>query len=175
MRLRSRALYILSAVDVSVIPREFLANPRSPFLGKGRMHPFVHLYIVFWLYTLLQFQCSMSSNCLVFHTLRGISSSPVAFLFLIFLSTETSSYCVNCPSLMSNSLLIILVIGSCVTFGGFLNKFSKCFHSCIRSSWLVAFSLAFAVLFLLLTSFTVCYAILDYLSSTEFLILLIIL
>ena len=25
--------------------RSFLANPRSPFLGKGRMHPFIHLSI----------------------------------------------------------------------------------------------------------------------------------
>ena len=66
------------------------------------------------------------------------------------------------------------MIGSCITFGGFPNKFSKwCFHWCIRSSWLVAFSLAFAVLFLLLTSFTVCHAILNCLSSTESLILMI--
>ena len=57
----------------------------------------------------------MSSNCLVFHTSGSISSNPAAFLFLIFLSTESSSSCVNCPRLMSNCLLIILVIGSCVT------------------------------------------------------------
>ena len=115
----------------------------------------------------------MLSNCLVFHTSGDISSSPATFLFLIFLSTESSSSCVNCPSLMSNCLQIILVIGSCVTFGGFPNKFSKCyFHSYICSCWLVAFSLAFAVLFLLLTSFTVCRAILDCISSTKSLILL---
>ena len=47
MLLRSRALYILAAMDVKVIPRQFLANPRSSFLGKGRMHPFDHLFIVF--------------------------------------------------------------------------------------------------------------------------------
>ena len=75
---------------------------------------------------------------------------------------------------MSNWLLIIFVIGSCVTFRGFPSKLSKCcLHRCIRSSWLVAFSLAFAVLFLLLTLFTICHAILECLSSTEFLILLI--
>ena len=91
------------------------------------------------------------------------------FSILIFLCTESSS-CINCPSLMSNCLLIILVIGSCVTFGGFPSKFSKYFHSCIRSFWVVAFSLAFAVLFLLLTSFTICHAILDCLSSTKSLI-----
>ena len=62
----------------------------------------------------------MSSNCLVFHTSGGISSSPAAFLFLIFLSTESSSSRVNSPSLMSNCLLIILVIGSCITSVGFL-------------------------------------------------------
>ena len=72
-----------------------------------------------------------------------------------YLSSSTS---------MSNCLLMIIVIGSCVTLGGFLSKFSKCcFHSCIRSSWLVSFSLAFAVVSL--ASFTVCHAILDCLSS----------
>ena len=134
------------------------------------MHPFVHLSIVFWLYMALQCQSSMSLNSLVFHTSGGISSSPATYSFLIFLSTESSS-CVNCPSLMSNCLLIILMIGSCVTFGGFLSKFLKCLHCCIRSSWLIAFSLAFAELFLLLTLFTVCHAILDCLSSIESLIL----
>ena len=85
---------------------------------KGRMHPFVHLSIWFWLYTTLQCQSSISLNSLVFHTSGGISTSPATFLFIIFLSAESSS-CVNGPSLMSNCLLLILVIGSCVTFGGF--------------------------------------------------------
>ena len=66
------------------------------------------------------------------------------------------------------------MIGSCVTFRGFQSKFLKCcFHSCIRSSWLVSFSLALEVLFLLLTLVTVCYAILDCPSSTQSLILLV--
>ena len=115
------------------------------------MHPFVHLSIAFWLYKALQSRRSKSSNSLVFHTSGGISPNTAAFLFLIFLSTETSSY-VNCPILMSNCLLIILVIGSCVTFGGFPSKFLKfCFHNCIHSSWQVDFSLAFVVLFLRIT------------------------
>ena len=76
------------------------------------MHPFVHLSIVFWLYSAIQCWRSMSSNFLVFHIPGGISSSPAAFLFLIFLGTESSSSCVNCPSLMFNWLLIIFVIGS---------------------------------------------------------------
>ena len=122
----------------------------------------------------LQCQSSMSLNSLVFHTSGGISSSPAAFLFLIFLNTKSSSSCINCPILMSNCLLIILMIGSCVTFGGFQSRFLKCcFHSYICSSWLVAFNLALAVLFLLRTLFTVCHAIIDCLSSTEPLILLI--
>ena len=114
----------------------------------------------------------MSSNCLIFHTSEGISSSPAGFLFLIFQRTKTSFSWVNGPSLMSNCLLIILVIVSCVTFGGFPSRFSKCcFHTFILSCWFAAFSFALAVLFLLLTSFIVCSAILDCLSSTEFLIL----
>ena len=95
----------------------------------------------------------MLSNCLVFHTSGGISSSPAAFLFLIFLRTESSSSLVNGPSLMSNCLLIILVIGSCVTFGGLPSRFLKCcFRSFILSCWFAAFNFALAVLFLLLTS-----------------------
>ena len=103
-----------------------LGSMRSSFFGKQRMHPFVHLSIVFWLYTVLQCWSSMSLNCLVFHTSAGISSSPAAFVFLIFLYTKSSS-CVNCLSSMSNCLLIILMIGSCMTFGGFLSKFSMLF------------------------------------------------
>ena len=74
---------------------------------------------------------------------------------------------------MSNCLLIILEIGSCVTFVvGDPCRFSKCcFHSFIRSCWFVDFSLTLAVLFLLLTSFIVCHALLDCPSSTESLIL----
>ena len=136
------------------------------------MHPFIHLSIEFWLYTALKCRSSMSSNCLVFHTSGGISSSTAAFLSLIFLRTESSSSWVNGPSLMSTCLLIILVIGSCVTFGGFPSRFSKCcFHSFILFGWFAAFNFALAVLVLLLTSFIVCQAILDCLSSTKSLIL----
>ena len=49
------------------------------------------------------------------------------------------------------------------------------FHISIRFSWLVAFSVALGVFFLLFTSLTVCKAIHDCLYSTEFLILLILL
>ena len=89
------------------------------------MQPFVHQSIVFWSYAALQCRSSMPSNSLVFHTSGGISSRPAAFLLLIFLYTESSS-CLNCPSLMPNCSLIILVISSCVTFRGFPSKFSKC-------------------------------------------------
>ena len=76
----------------------------------------------------------------------------------MFLNTESSSSWVNGPSLLSNYLIIILVIGSCLTFGRFPCRFSKfCFHSFICSCWFVTFSLASAVLFLLLTSFIVCH------------------
>ena len=113
----------------------------------------------------------MSSNSLFFDISGGISSSPAAFLFLFHIN-ESSSSCVNCPKSMSYRLLIIFPIASCVSFRGFPCKFSKCFfHSCIRSSWLVDSSLALAVLFLLFTSFSVCHAILECLSSSDFLIL----
>ena len=68
----------------------------------------------------------MLSNFLLLHTSGGISSSPATLIFLIFQSTESSSSCVNCPSLMSNCLLIILEIGSCETFRRCPSRFSKC-------------------------------------------------
>ena len=53
-------------------------------------------------------------------------------------------------------------------FREFPSRYLKCsFHKCICSSWLAAFSFALEVLFLLLTSFTVCHAIRDCLSSTK--------
>ena len=61
----------------------------------------------------------MSSNSMVFHTSGSISSSPAGFLFFIFLSTELSSSCVNCLSLLSTCFLIILVIGLSVTLEEF--------------------------------------------------------
>ena len=76
----------------------------------------------------------MLPNCLIFHTSGDISSSSWYFSILNFLSTESSSSCVNSPNLMSDCLLIILMAGSCVTFGGFPSKFTKCcFHRYIRS------------------------------------------
>ena len=39
MRFRSRVLYILAVMDVTVISRQFLANLRSLFLGKGGCIP----------------------------------------------------------------------------------------------------------------------------------------
>ena len=96
---------------------------------------------------------------------------PCSFPIFNFLRTESSSSWLNGPSLMSNCLLIILVNGACVTFVGFPCRFFKCcFHSFIHSCWFVAFNFAVIVLFLLLTSFIVCQAILDCLSSTESLI-----
>ena len=122
----------------------------------------------------LQYWSSMSSDFLVFHTSRGISSRPATFQFLIFLSTTLSSSCVNCPMLRSSGLLMIFERSSSVTLGDFPSRFLKCcFHWCIHSTWLAAFCLALVSLFLLLTSFTVSHALLDYPSSTESLILLI--
>ena len=45
-------------------------------------------------------QSSISSNFLLFHTSGGISSRLAAYLFLIFLHTMLSSFCVNCPNLI---------------------------------------------------------------------------
>ena len=68
-----------------------LNNSMLTFLGKREDAAFIHLSIVFWLYTALQYQNRKSSNFLIFHTSRGISSRLAAFLFLIFVSTSSSS------------------------------------------------------------------------------------
>ena len=73
-------------------------------------------------------------------------------------------------------LLIIDIFtrGSSVTVGDFPSRFLKCsFYMCIRSSGLVTFSLPLKVHFLLLTSFAFCHSIRNFLSSTEFRILMI--
>ena len=146
----------------------------SPFLEKGRMQPFVHLPIMFWLYTSSQHWSSKALNFLIFRTSEAISSGLASFLFSIFVSTTLSSFWVNCPSLMSSWLLIIFLMGISVTLEEFPSRSLKCcFHKCISSSWQAAFSLALEVLSLLLTSSTVCHNIRDCLSSTKFLILVI--
>ena len=97
---------------------------------------------------------------------------PCSFPIFNFSENRVEFFSVYGPSLMSKFLLIILVIGSYVIFGGFPCRFSKCcFHSFILSCWFAAFSFALAEFFLLLTSFIVCQAILDCLSSTESLML----
>ena len=112
---------------------------------------------------------------------QPINQSSVVLLARIFKTLSRhpsllSSSCVNCPSLISSWLLIINNFWDMFfrNLWRFPRKFSKyCFHRSIRSPWLVVFSLAPEVLFLLFTSFTVCNALVDCLSSTDALILLI--
>ena len=154
---------------MKAIPLLLLVILRSLLQEKEMMQPFVHLSIVFYLYSALQNRRSKFSNFFAFHTSGGISSIPIAFLFLVFQSTSLSSSWVKCPSLMSSWLLMIFVIGLFVTLKEFPRRFLKySFHISICFSWQVAFSLTFEELFLFLTSFTVCHAILDCLSSAEF-------
>ena len=138
------------------------------------MHPFIHLSIGFDYIR----HYSVGAVCdRIFWSsiLLGVFHRALLLFFWTFLSTESSSSWVNDPSLLlivSNCLFIIIVISSWVTFRGFLSRFSKCgFNRCIRSCSLVVFSLALAVLSLQLTSFILCYAIVDCLLLTESLIL----
>ena len=145
---------------------------RGPLFREGEyasLHPSIYRILIVYCVAVSERYVVELSGLPYF---RGNFVQPCTFLFLIFLRTESSSSCVNGTSLMSNCLLIILVIGSCVIFGGFPSKFSKCcFHSFILSCWFAAFNFALALFFLLLTSFIVCQAILDCLSSSESLIL----
>ena len=147
---------------------------RCRFLGKRRMKPFANFTLVFWLYTALQNHSITSPNFLVFHTTGSISLRLAAFPFFIFACTSLSSSWVNCCSFMMNWLIIIFETGLSVTLGEFPGRFLKCsFHMYICFSWLTSFSLALGVLFHLLITITVCSAIRERQSSTEFLILLI--
>ena len=159
-------------MDARVIRQQFLAIPRSPFLGKGGCIPLSISQFCSGYIGSYSIGAVYRWNPLSF-ILLGVFHQALLLSYFNFFSTETS-YCVNCPSLISSWLLIIFEVVSCVTFGAFPSKFSKCcFHRCIRSSRLVAFSLSLAGLFLLLTSFTVCHAILDCLYSAGSLVLLI--
>ena len=114
------------------------------------------LYCV--LFIALNYRRWMPSSFLVFHTSGSISSRPAAFLLFIFVITTLSS-----------SSVIKSLIGLSMTFEGFPSRSLKCsLHFCILPFWLAAFNFGHKVLFLLLTSFTVCHVNHDCLSSTEF-------
>ena len=113
------------------------------------------------------------TNVLAFHTSGSNLLRPAAFMPFIFSRTMSSSSSVNCPSLMSSWPLRVSSLGLSVKSGLFSIRFLKCsFQFWSLFSWLATFSFALKVIFLLLTSFTVCHAYFDCLISTEFLILL---
>ena len=80
IRMSSRALQILTAMEVRVTPRQFLTIPRSPIFRKGMMQPFTHHSRVLCLYTALQYRSSRSSNFFVFVCWYYIKST----IFLVF-------------------------------------------------------------------------------------------
>ena len=55
-----------------------LSDSEVSFLEKRRMQAFVHLSIVFCLYSELHHRRSISSNFLIFQTFEGISSRRVS-------------------------------------------------------------------------------------------------
>ena len=126
--------------------------------GAGRMKLFVHFSKVFYLYTTLYHQKSISSNFLVFHTSKVILFRSATFLLLIVLFFQ---YCIR--FFLHSQIL-----------ERFPRIFLKCsLHFWSLSSWQTALSFALKVLFLPFTLFTVCHAIHNCLSSSKFLILLI--
>ena len=133
-----------------------------PILSKYSEQCPLSINYVLVIYIYIYIHCSIGTVC------RRISL--ISILLVLFHRDRqfSCSSCVNCPSWISIQLSIIFVISSSVILGDFPNKSLKCsINNCIRSSWLAAFSFTLLVLFLLLTSFTVCQAIGDFLSSTE--------
>ena len=97
----------------------------SNFLREGEGAAFCSsFYCIFFMYGVAK--SKKSSNFLVFHTSERILSWPAIFLLLIFASTPSSFSWVNCPSLISDCLLIIFVIDLLVTLGEFPSRFLKC-------------------------------------------------
>ena len=85
MRSRSRSFYTLTALQVRVMPLKFLAIPRSLFIRKGRIQPFVHSSIVFGFYRALQNRSSNLSNFLFFYTSGVFPGGRQVFCFKILL------------------------------------------------------------------------------------------
>ena len=122
-----RALYILAAMNINVI-LGFFSNVA---LFGASHHPSVYLII---------YGSRIRSSMLDFSGLPYLQGvfhrALLLFFYLIFLSTESSSSWVNGPTLISDCLLIILVIGSWVPFGGFPSKFSKCCFQMCTPLWM---------------------------------------
>ena len=146
---------------------------KSSFLEKVSLLSFVHLSGGGWGgMKALHNRRTKTLNFLVYHISGRILLRLVTFLLLIFSSLASRSSSVNCPSLMLSWLLLHFWIGLSVIWGVFLSRFLKCsFHFGSLSPLLKAFSFAPDVLFLLLTSFTICHSLRNCLFSTEFLLL----
>ena len=91
------------------------------------------------LYTALHNRRSMSLNFLDFYTSGTILSRLADFFLLIFFSTASSSFSVNCPSLKFSWLFVIFPVGLSMISRGFQSKFLKCSFGSL-SSLLAAFS-----------------------------------
>ena len=70
----------------------------------------------------LQNRSSKPSNFLIFNSPGNISLRSVTFLFLIFVRTTLSSFCVNYFSLMSSWLLLNFRVGFICDFMGISKK-----------------------------------------------------
>ena len=84
IRLRSRVIIYLSSNRRKSYASTFLGDSEVIVFREGGDAAFRP---VFCLYPTLQNRKSKSSNFLVFHASRSISSRPVDFLLLIFIST----------------------------------------------------------------------------------------
>ena len=144
-----------------------LSDSKVMFLGE-RNHATFHSFLYFVLFIVREVchQILLSSKLQCVFLLR-----PATYLFLIGSNTAASTSFVSCPSLMSSWPIMIFRIGLSVIWRRFPRRFLKCsFHFRRLSSWQEAFRFALDVLFFLITSFTVCHAIYNCLSCTEFLI-----
>ena len=116
----------------------FVVIAKSPFWKKERIQRFDRFSIVFCSYSAFPNRRSMTSNFLIFHASKEISSGFAVFLVLIFSS-------INCPSLMS-FLLLIIFSWFMWDFRKVPARFLKCsFHLWSLSSWLADFSFSLEV------------------------------
>ena len=132
------------------------------------MQAFVDFSLVLRLYTTLRNQRNKRQiSCLLYLSRYFVEAYRLSAFNFFFFSTESSSFSVNCPSLMFSWISAI--------FCRFMSDFRRVSEHILKMLFLFSNSLFLASkgLFHPLISFTHCYANSDCLYSIEFLVLLV--
>ena len=118
----------LSSYSIKSYASVVLSDSRVTFLGERSMQPFIHFSFVYIQHCIIEEVCLQIFLSSKLH--GGIFSRPAAFLhFIFFFNTVSSSFSINCPSLIISWQLIIFWIGLSIISERFPSRFLKCsFH-----------------------------------------------